>query len=98
MAAVALASVGRHRQRRVHAVDPVQQRVTPLYGTANSVPLVAYKTLVARVYPSVRPGRLGGDHLTGQKVTGDITLSVGDRVLHQVGLTVPGGGPHRSDE
>ena len=65
--------------------------VTPLYGTANSVPLVAYKTLVARVYPSVRPGRLGGDPLTGQKVTGDITLSVGNRVLHQGGPTRPGG-------
>ena len=64
--------------------------VTPLYGTANSVPLVAYKTLVAG-HPSVRPGRLGGDPLTGQKVTGDITLSVGNRVLHQGGPTRPVG-------
>ena len=65
--------------------------VTPGYGAANSVPLVAYKSLVARVYPSVRSGRLGGDNLTGQDVTGDITLSVGDRILHQGGPTRSGG-------
>lgn len=64
--------------------------VTPGYGTPNSVPLVAYKTLVARAYPSIRRGRLGGDNLTGQKVTGEITLSVGNRIIHR-------GSPTRSD-
>ena len=44
----------------------------PSYGTDNAVPLVAYKTLVARVYPNVRRGPLGSDSLTGQRVTGEL--------------------------
>jgi hypothetical protein len=51
------------------------------YGADNGVPLVAYKTLVARVYPFVRQGFLGADTLTGQRVTGELTLSIGNRVV-----------------
>jgi hypothetical protein len=61
--------------------------VTPGYGTDNSVPLVAHKMLVVRVYPGVRSSRFGRDRLTGTQVTGDITLAVGDRILHQGGPT-----------
>ncbi|MCC7341745.1 MAG: hypothetical protein IT170_11725 [Bryobacterales bacterium] len=56
------------------------------YGPDNGVPLVAYKTLVTRVYPSVQPGLLG-DTLTGKRVTGQLTLSIGDRVIYQTGPT-----------
>ena len=59
----------------------------PSYGDDNSVPLVAYKTMVVRAYPFVRRGLLGGDTLTGQRVTGELTLSIGSRVLYQTGPT-----------
>ena len=59
----------------------------PSYGTDNAVPLVAYKTLVARVYPNVRRGPLGSDSLTGQRVTGELTLSIGNRVIFRTGPT-----------
>src|SRR5450755_1300364 len=59
----------------------------PGYGDDNSVPLVAYKTMVVRGYPFVRRGLLGGDTLTGQRVTGELTLSIGNRVLYQTGPT-----------
>ena len=57
------------------------------YGRDNAVPLVAYKTMVARVYPTVRRGPLGSDTLTGQRVTGELTLSIGDRVIFRTGPT-----------
>ena len=57
------------------------------YGDDNAVPLVAYKTMVARVYPSVRRGMLGGDTLTGQRVTGTLTLSIGNRTIYETGPT-----------
>jgi hypothetical protein len=60
---------------------------TPWYGQDNSVPLVAYKTLVARVYPTVHRGVLGGDALTGTRVTGELTLSIGDRILYRADPT-----------
>lgn len=60
------------------------------YGPDNSVPLVAYKTLVARVYPFVRQGLLGADTLSGQRVTGELTLSIGSRVIFR-------GSPTRAD-
>ena len=60
---------------------------TPRYANDNSIPLVAYKTLVARVYPTVRLGLLGTDTLTGNYVTGDLTLSVGDRIIYRTGPT-----------
>jgi hypothetical protein len=59
----------------------------PSYGPDNAVPLVAYKTMVARVYPFVRRATFGADTLTGQRVTGTLTLSVGDRVLYETGPT-----------
>ena len=59
----------------------------PSYGRDNAVPLVAYKTMVARVYPIVRRGPLGGDSLTGQRVTGELTLSIGNRVIFRTGPT-----------
>lgn len=57
------------------------------YGTDNSVQLVAYKTMVARVYPFVKRSTLGTDSLTGQRVTGELTLSIGNRVIYQTGPT-----------
>ena len=60
---------------------------SPRYGDDNTIPLVAYKALVARVYPNVRHGLFGGDTLTGQYVTGELSLSVGDRVIYQTGPT-----------
>lgn len=59
----------------------------PSYGPDNAVPLVAYKTMVARVYPFVRRGPLGSDSLTGQRVTGELTLSIGNRVIFRTGPT-----------
>ena len=59
----------------------------PSYGDDNAVPLVAYKTMVVRAYPFVRRGTLGGDTLTGQRVTGQLTLSIGNRVIYQTGPT-----------
>lgn len=56
---------------------------TPTYGDDNSVSLVAYKTLVVRMYPTVRRGQLGGDDLTNTYVTGELTLSTGNRILYQ---------------
>ncbi len=50
-------------------------------GPDNGVPLVAYKTLVVRIHPFVRQGFLGADTLTGQRVTGELTLSIGNRVI-----------------
>jgi hypothetical protein len=59
----------------------------PSYGVDNAVPLVAYKTMVVRAFPFVRRGALGGDTLTGQRVTGELTLSIGNRVLYHTGPT-----------
>src|SRR5262245_59552672 len=52
------------------------------YGGDNSIPLVALKTLVVRAYPYVQPG-VGADNLTGARVTGELVLSVGDRVVYR---------------
>jgi hypothetical protein len=68
------------------------------YGPDNSVPLVALKQLVARVYPAVRAGLIG-DQLSGSRVSGELTVSVGDRVLYRTGPTRAIGarvGPQRS--
>lgn len=59
----------------------------PGYGPDNSVPLVAYKALVARVYPYVVRGMFGADTLTGSRVTGELVLSIGDRVVYRTGPT-----------
>lgn len=59
----------------------------PSYGRDNAVPLVAYKTMVARVYPFVRRGMLAADTLTGQRVTGELTLSIGNRAIYKTGPT-----------
>ncbi|GAC1323101.1 MAG: hypothetical protein NVSMB2_20640 [Chloroflexota bacterium] len=56
------------------------------YGPENGVPLVALKTLVARAYPVVRQGVLTHG-LAGLRVTGELTVSVGDRVLYRTGPT-----------
>src|SRR3954471_9430583 len=61
------------------------------YGTDNSIPLVALKTLVARVYPFVRPGLAAPDALTGVRITGELVLSVGNRVVYRTGPTSGGG-------
>lgn len=70
----------------------------PSYGTDNSVPLVALKSLVARALPVVSPGILS-DNLTGARVSGELTLSVGNRVVYRTGPTRPTGarvGPRSS--
>ncbi len=59
----------------------------PSYGADNSVPLVALKSLVARVYPYVRPGLASPDALTGARVTGELVLSVGNNVVYRTGPT-----------
>jgi hypothetical protein len=56
------------------------------YGEDNAVPLVALKTLVARVYPYVRPGLLAGDAGSG-RVSGELVLSIGNRVVYRTGPT-----------
>jgi hypothetical protein len=61
------------------------------FGDDNSIPLVALKDLVARVYPQVRPGVANPDALSGQRVTGELVLSVGDRVVYRTGPTRPAG-------
>ena len=59
----------------------------PSYGRENAVPLVAYKMMVVRAYPFVRRGILGDAALTGQRVTGELTLSVGSRAIFRTGPT-----------
>ena len=61
------------------------------YGTDNSIPLSALKTLAVRVYPAVRPGLASPDALTGDRITGEILLSVGDNVVYRTGPTRPAG-------
>ena len=56
------------------------------YGPDNGVSLVAYKTMAVRAYPIVRRGMLS-DTLTGQRVTGQLSLSIGDRVIYSSGPT-----------
>ncbi len=59
----------------------------PSYGRDNAVSLVAFKTMIARVYPVVQRAFLGNDALSGQRVTGELTLSVGDQVVFRTGPT-----------
>jgi hypothetical protein len=61
------------------------------YGPDNGVPLVALKALVARAYPTVSPGLLSADPITGQRVTGELVLSVGSRVVYRTGPTASNG-------
>jgi hypothetical protein len=62
--------------------------VSPTYGAPNSVPLVALKALVVRVYPHVVSGfRLGGGTLEGARVTGEVVLSVGNRIVYRADPT-----------
>lgn len=71
----------------------------PSYGADNAVPLIALKTLVARVYPYVRPGLSLFDDLTDSRVTGELIVSRGDRVAYRTGPTRAAGvriGPQRS--
>jgi hypothetical protein len=57
------------------------------YGDDNSIPLVALKPLVVRAYPYVQPGVAEPDTLTGARVTGELVLSVGDRIVYRTGPT-----------
>jgi hypothetical protein len=57
------------------------------YGVDNSVPLVALKPMVVRVYPVVERGLLGGDALTGERVTGELVLSQWGREVYRTGPT-----------
>ena len=57
------------------------------YGDDNSIPLVALKPLVVRAYAYVQPGIAEPDTLTGARVTGELVLSVGDRVVYRTGPT-----------
>ena len=62
------------------------------YGDDNSIPLVALKPLVVRAYAYVQPGIAEPDTLTGARVTGELVLSVGDRVVYRTGPTRAGAG------
>jgi hypothetical protein len=62
------------------------------YGDDNSIPLVALKPLVVRAYPYVQPGIAEPDTLTGARVTGELVLSVGNRVVYRTGPTRAAGG------
>ena len=85
--------LGRREHLAVSGVELTQSVqyndvVSPAYWEANAVPLVALKTLVARVYPCVIPGmRVGGGSLEGEQVTGELIVSVGDRVVYRTGPT-----------
>jgi hypothetical protein len=68
----------------------VTQHFRSRHGEDNTVPLVALKPMLVRAYPAVRPGVWGGDTLSGQRVTGELTL-------HQGGREVWRSGPTRSD-
>jgi hypothetical protein len=71
----------------------------PTYGSDNAVPLIALKTLVARVYPCVSSHFALSDNLTGRRVTGELIVSYGDRVAYRTGPTRASGariGPQRS--
>ncbi len=57
------------------------------YGQDNGVALVALKLLVARAYPVVTPPLLQPDLLTGQRVTGELVVSVAGRVVYRTGPT-----------
>lgn len=57
------------------------------YGPDNGVPLIARKTLVARAYPIVSPGLLAPNHLAGQRVSGELVVSVGNRVIFRADPT-----------
>jgi hypothetical protein len=71
----------------------------PSYGADNSVPLIALKTLVVRVYPYVGAGLPMFDSLTNSRVTGELVVSHGDRVAYRTGPTRAAGariGPQHS--
>lgn len=57
------------------------------YGVDNSVPLVALKPMVVRAYPVVERGLLGGDTLSGERVTGELVLSQWGREVYRTGPT-----------
>lgn len=57
------------------------------YGVDNSVPLVALKPMVVRVYPVVERGLFGGDTLSGERVTGELVLSQWGREVYRTGPT-----------
>ena len=57
------------------------------FGPDNSVPLVALKTMIVRVYPFVRPGLAWPDVLTGARITGELVLSIGNNVIFRTGPT-----------
>lgn len=57
------------------------------YGDDNSVPLVALKSLIVRVYPHVRPGLALPDTLSGARVTGELVLSIGNQVIYRAAPT-----------
>jgi hypothetical protein len=57
------------------------------YGADNSVPLVALKPMLVRAYPVVRRGLLGGDALSGERVSGELVLSQWGREVYRTGPT-----------
>ncbi len=57
------------------------------YGSDNSVPIVALKSLVVRAYPYVTAGLLEGDTLSGQTVTGELVLFRWGKEVYRTGPT-----------
>ncbi len=86
----------RRRRLRIVGIELTQSiqhhgAVGESFGPDNSVPLVALKALVARVYPYVRSGLAWPDALTGERVTGELVLSTGQQVVYRTGPTRPDG-------
>ena len=84
-----LSTAARLRIAGIEYTQSVQHSgaVPPSYDADNAVPLVAYKPLVVRVYPEALPPAIGTDNLTGERITGELTLSIGDRVILRTGPT-----------
>jgi hypothetical protein len=57
------------------------------FGADNSVPLVALKTMVARVYPYLRPGFAVSGTSPTERVTGELVLSSGHQVIYRTAPT-----------
>ncbi len=57
------------------------------YGADNSVPIVALKPLVVRAYAFVQHGLFSPDALTGQRVTGTLTLRRWNQEVFSTGPT-----------
>ncbi|HVN11678.1 MAG TPA: hypothetical protein VMT69_06275 [Kineosporiaceae bacterium] len=75
------------RRRRSRARRIARQRGQIQTGPTNKVPLVALKDTVVRVSPVVVRGVLGADPLSGVRVTGELVVTRGNRIVYRTGPT-----------